>query len=247
MSNDKKTKNKSKKSDVHLNAPKEIMHIKNKDKQNHESWTPSRSRDIANFPSPTRIMLVGGVGTGKSNLIKNLIIHQSPMFDEVYLIHPDCELSKEYDDLEVTAKLDDIPSVDFFQFEDGNDKIKRCVIIDDLEYTAASKQRLKNLALLFRYVSSHKNLTVYLSHQSFFDIPGIAKKMSNIFIIWKPRRSQEKTLIEDRIGLKKGSLSHLFSTVATGMRDSICIDYSENSPAVLRKNIWTVLDPEEYI
>jgi hypothetical protein len=42
------------------------------------------------------------------------------------------------------------------------------VIVDDVEYTSASKQRLKDLAILMRFASSHKNLSVIVSHQSFF-------------------------------------------------------------------------------
>jgi len=33
--------------------------------------------------------------------------------------------------------------------------------------------------------------------------------------------------------------------VATGHRDSICVDLSENSPAPLRKNIWQKIELAE--
>ena len=99
--------------------PKRIIPIKNKDKVGHESWTDSRKRDIGNFPSPSRILLLGPCGVGKSTLIKNLILHQRPRFEEVYLIHEDADFTKEYDDLEPTEKLNEVPPIDFWELPDG--------------------------------------------------------------------------------------------------------------------------------
>ena len=36
----------------------EIVYIKNKDKVGHEEWDEKRARDIGNFPSPSRIVLI---------------------------------------------------------------------------------------------------------------------------------------------------------------------------------------------
>ena len=127
-------------------------------------------------------------------------------------------------------------------WERDEDKFKkRAIILDDLEYLSANKQRLKNLAILFRYASSHKKVTIYLAHQSFFDTPILVKKMSNIYILWKPRSTSELGLDENRTGLKKDTLKTLFKTVATKFRDSIMIDLTENSPCKLRLNIWQTL------
>ena len=218
--------------------PKRIIPIKNKDKVGHESWTDSRKRDIGNFPSPSRILLLGPCGVGKSTLIKNLILHQRPRFEEVYLIHEDAEFTREYDDLEPTEKLNEVPPIDFWELPDGSPYIKRAVIIDDLELTSANKERLKNLAILFRYCSTHKGLTIYFAHQSFFDVLGLVKKMANVYVIYKQRAYSELQMIENRVGYKKDTLKELFQTIATGHRDSICVDLTENSPCKLRKNIW---------
>jgi energy-coupling factor transporter ATP-binding protein EcfA2 len=226
--------------------PKRIVAIKNKDKRGHESWNPSRAKDIGNFPSPARILLLGPCGVGKSTLIKNLILHQRPRFEEVVLIHEDSEFTKEYDDLDVTEKLSDVPGIDYWEYD--GPYIKRAVIIDDLELTSANKERMKNLAILFRYCSTHKGLTIYFAHQSFFDVTSLVKKMANIYVLWKPRAYSELALIENRVGYAKGTLKELFQTVATGHRDSITVDLTEGTPAPLRKNIWeriSVVQSEE--
>ena len=241
MSNsDDKKKRKPRKNKPLRRPKREIIPIVNKDKRGSESWNDKRAHDIGNFPSPQRILLLGPCGTGKSTLIKNLIMHQMPRFKEVYLIHEDWEYTKEYDDLEVTAKMGDPPDISFWDYT--GPYIKRAVIIDDIEMVAANKERMKNLAIIFRYVSTHKGLTIYFAHQSFFDVASLIKKMASVFILWKPRSRSELAMIDNRTGLKKDTLKELFKTVATGHRDSICVDLSQNSPAKLRLNIWQKIE-----
>jgi len=173
-------------------------------------------------------------------MIKNLVLHSRPRFQEVFLIHEDALVTREYDDLEPTDKLDEVPALEFWD-RPGKHK-KRAVIVDNLELTAAQKERKKNLAIMFRYASTHKNLTIYFSHQSFFDIIPLIKKMSDVIILWKPKARNEMTLIENRCGLENGTLKYLFKTFATGHRDSICLDLKENSPGPIRLNVWTPIE-----
>lgn len=223
--------------------PKAIVPIKCADKVGVEHWTPERARDLGNFPSPARILLIAPVSCGKSTMIKNLIIHARPRFEEVFLIHEDAEYTKEYDDLEPTLKLSEVPPLEFWNYE-GKYR-KRAVICDDLELTSSHKERLKNLAIMFRYASSHKGLTIYFAHQSFFDVMPLIKKMCDVYVVWKPRARNELSLIENRVGLPDGTLKELFATIATGNKDSICIDLKENSPARLRLNVWQPIELQE--
>ena len=219
---------------------KQIHAIKNKDKQGHERWDDKRKKNLANFPSPARILLLGPCGVGKSTVIKNLIIQKSPRFEEVYLIHEDAEFTKEYDDLEPTAKLSEVPPLDFWEYE-GKHRRRAC-IVDDLELTSAHKERLKNLAIMFRYASTHKGLTIYFAHQSFFDVMSLIKKMANVYILWKPRAYSELSMIENRVGMKKGMLRDVFKEVGTGHRDSITIDLTEGTPAPYRLNLFKKIE-----
>ena len=66
--------------------------------------------------------------------------------------------------------------------------------------------------------------------------------MANVYILWKPRSYNELQLIENRVGMKKGTLRELFKTVATKHRDSIMVDMTENSPAPLRLNVFKKIE-----
>jgi hypothetical protein len=201
------------------------------------------------------MLLLGPPGGGKSTLVKNILIHQRPRFKEVFIIHedhsgdPDTPGTTEYNDVDPTLMLNEVPGLDFWNSvcaEDDEDKppVKRLVILDDLEMKGASHDRLKNLGILFRYVSSHKGFSLCLCHQDYFGLPTLLKKVANVFCIWRPHSRNELSLIENRCGLEKGLLKELFGTVATGARDSICVDRTLCSPAPLRLNLWTPIEVE---
>jgi hypothetical protein len=57
--------------------------------------------------------------------------------------------------------------------------VKTLLIIDDVEFSSLSKEQIARLNKIFRYGSSHKNITVYVSHQSVFDLPLLVRKLSN--------------------------------------------------------------------
>jgi len=226
-----------------ISLPKKILALKNVDKSDHEYWDEKHCKNIANFPCPCRIVMIGPCGVGRTTLCKNLLLNARPLYDKVILIHPDVEVSKEYDDLECSDCLQKIPPLEYFDdLMDPKNKIKSCIIIDDVEFTGTNKDELRNLGLLMRYLSTHRNMTVIFSHQSWFDIPNIVKKMSNVFIIYKPKSRTELSMIENRCGAEKGMFKELFDTVASGYRDNICYDLTENTPAPLRLNLFDVLE-----
>lgn len=231
-------------------APQVVVPFGVSDKRVAEEWTPQRAADLANIPSPFRMLLLGPPGVGKSTLVKNLVIHQRPRFDEVYVIHQDLSPegealgTTEYDDLDATALMNEVPGLPFWNEVCAGDDpdeppVKRLVILDDLEMKGASHERLKNLGILFRYCSSHKGFSLCLNHQDFFGLPTLLKKVANVFVVWRPHARNELSLIENRCGLDKGMLKEIFDTVAKRPRDSVCIDLTAGSPAPLRLNLWT--------
>lgn len=218
--------------------PQKLVDIKNADKAGwQEFWTKNRAKDISNFPHPSRVCLIGPPNSGKSFICKHLLMHQRPMFKELYVIHGDSDVTTEFDDLEPTMMLDSFPPVEFY---DG--KVKTLVIVDDVEYSNLSREQLARLHKLARYVSSHKNVTLYFTHQSFFDLPILVRKMCNVFCIWKPRSTTELKLISNRIGLKPEEVENIFENTCNQYRDFLTVDLHINTPATYRKNLFEKID-----
>ena len=82
-----------------------VVAFDNSDKKKAEKWDDKKDKhgnlDLANFPCPFRCLLLGPPNSGKSNLIKNLIIHQKPRFTDIYVIHQDSDGTTEWNDLDI--------------------------------------------------------------------------------------------------------------------------------------------------
>jgi GTPase SAR1 family protein len=218
--------------------PQQLFDIPNPDKTGWtEKWTDARAKDLANFPHPSRICLIGPPSVGKSFMMKHLLLHQRPMFQELYIIHGDSTVTREFDDLEATMLMDEFPPVEFY-----DSLVKTLVIIDDVEFSHLSRDQVARMNKLVRYVSSHKNVTVYVSHQSFVDLPILIRKLCNVFIIWKPRSLIELKLIANRIALHPEQMEDVFENHCNQYRDSLCVDLHFNTPAMFRKNVFTKID-----
>ena len=216
--------------------PNEIIKIENAEKKFHEAW--HMGRDICDFPHPVRIGILGKVGMGKSTVAKNIFIRTQAAdeipYEQLFIIHGS-DSTKEWDDLEPTMILRDIPDPEDFT---QNDK-KTMIIIDDFEMSGLPKQSLKNLSSLFRFVSSHHNISIIICYQSIFDMPSIIKKCCNVFIIYRPNDRDELGTIARRVGMTKKDMLYIFDNFMKEKRDTLCIDMTEDSPAPLRKNLFT--------
>ena len=213
-----------------------------KDKGNwHEHWKPN-AKNIGKLPHPIRLVAAGSCGRGKTNVIKNLfLVHQSSKrpFQELYIVCCDTG-SQEYTDCEPNAIFDEIPDLDTF------DKTKKTLLIlDDYEIFAMTTSAKKKLATLFRYKSSHCNLSIFCSYQNFFEVPQIARKCANCFLLFKPNSDLEITTFANRVGLKKEDLHYIYKKICNGTYDSLFVDLTINTPCKLRKNVYQKIELED--
>ena len=214
--------------------PKKLIYIKNPDKNFHEKWT--KHRDELDIPHPSRILAVGPPNMGKTLVAKNIILRANPPYEEVFIIHPDIEYSKEWDDVEGQL-MTQIPAP-----TEWEGKKKTFVVIDDVEVKQLSKDQSRALDRLFGYVSTHKNITCFLTSQNFSNIPAAVRRMSNFWIIWKINDSDAMKICAKKAGMKPDALMGIFDEHMTVDDDSLWIDRTKRTPFPLRKNGYIPLE-----
>lgn len=217
--------------------PNELLFLPNKDKKFHEKW--KEGRDMLNFPHPFRAVALGKPNSGKTNVVKNILIRAKPEFEEIFLIHCDGEYSKEYDDVGVEL-LHEIPAP-----EQWAGIVKTLVIIDDVELKTLSKDQKKNLDRLFGYCSTHKRISVILCSQDAFNVPPSVRRCANLFILWKPTDFDSMAAMARKSGMKSSNFHSIFEQLMLAPRDSLWLDLTDHSPWPLRKNGFTPISMSE--
>jgi hypothetical protein len=213
--------------------PQCIIPIKNPDKLFHEKWTPSR--DPLDLPHPFRICLLGKPNSGKTTIMKNIIVRCTPEFEEILLVHCDGDNTAEFDDLDVEV-IDSIPHI-----TDLDPDVKRLIILEDLEYGQMPKEQKACLDRLYGYASTHKNTSVMMTSQDGFSIPAICRRCCNIWVIWKVDDTDSMNTIGRRIGLKKAQIEGLFNEHLNDSHDSLWVDLTKNTPFPLRINGYQMI------
>ena len=210
--------------------PRKLIHLPNKDKGFHESWT--KDRDPLNIPHPFRCLLNGLPNKGKTSAIFNILARVKPEFEKVYLLHCDGK-TKEYDQIDV-VRLQRIPDPES-KFWDP--KVKTAVIIDDVNLKKLPKDEQGSLNRLLGYVSTHKNVSVFITCQNYFDLPACVMKCSNFFVLWEPNDLDSLGIIGRRVGLNKKKLNDIHDKVWETNRDkrtSLWLDKTKGTPYPMR-------------
>ena len=229
-----------KKKPAKIKPPTKLFALPNPDKRGHESYASmGPGESLARFPGPFRCCVIGRVNSGKSLIAKHILMaHQAhkPQFKEVYVVHG-MSNTEEYDDIEPTEIITEIPS-----YEDFDKDVKKLLLIDDFDFTRITGLEKKRLSELFRFGSSHMNMSVILMHQCWFRVPKVAKDCCNVFIIFRPVDKDELHTIGRRVGLKKDQIQWIFDTHLPHFRDSLTINLIPGAPHKFLRNLYEPLD-----
>jgi hypothetical protein len=219
-----------------LALPDSLCVIPNADKGFHEKWEEGRAK--LNFPHPWRGCFTGPPNTGKSTAVKNIIVRSDPPFKRVMIIHADPENSEEYNDLgkDGVQLVGTIPPPDKLNKDDE----KMLVVIDDLELKELSREQRRNLDRLVGYVSTHKNVSVAICTQDWFNLPPIVRRCCNVWVIWKSPDPRNMKAIGQRIGAP--ALPDVASHLLPEFRDSLWVDMTAGTPYPFRKNGFEIIN-----
>ena len=218
--------------------PNDILPIECSDKSFMESWT--EGRDVMNFPWSFRWVLVGNPNSGKSTIIKNHIIRANPPYEKVIVCHYDVEGTTEFNDCGDVQYIDKLPDPKKINSE----KVKTLLIIEDMNLSTLPKQDREHLNRLFGYASSHRGVSIAITAQNPMDIPVAARRMANIFTIWKIPDLNGLMMLASRTGYKKDDFIEFFK-MTKNRHDNITIDLTDQSPMPLRFNIFNEIKQKE--
>lgn len=216
-----------------IRLPNEIIALPNTDKTFHEKWY--KGRNMLNIPHPARICCIGPPNCGKGTVVKNLILRQKPVFEEIFVIHCDPKYTKEWDDID-PVMLDKVPKMDEWEGE-----VKTLVILDDLEFKTMNNEQKRNLDRLFGYCSTHKNISVILCAQDTFNVPPIVRRCSNLWVLWKMQDMDSLANTARKTGMKAANFNTIFNELMMDNHDSLWIDTTSGTKYPLRKNGFTLI------
>lgn len=240
-------------SDKKLKLPKEIMIVDNPDKSHHEKWT--EGRDELDIPTPFQCIISGKTNFGKTTIIHNLIMRQTPEFKRILIVHCGGESSEEYSVL--GKKMSDLND-----FENGNwyflDKIpdpsefrknacKTLLIFEDLNFEGMHKKDKEKIDRLFGYASTHSpmGLSIVLTAQNFYSIPPTIRRMAKLIILGKTLDKRSSDSIANKVGIALPTFRNLMNLLEDS-HDSLWLDETSMSPYPLRMNGYIHINIADY-
>jgi len=229
-----------------------------------------------NLPAwPCRVLFTGRAQTGKTSSLLNLVramlsvpypppegvpwtkadAKRDEKLQRVTILHLDPE-TQEYDALkdvadrfEVLGVADIIKNPRVLPRKQDYDGLKRrsAIIIEEVDFEALPAAAKSAVGTLFSFVSSHSNVSILASYQSYYRVPPFLKTNITGFVMTAPTNRSEWSSISLRVGLTAELLKELFDDAVVEMHDSISVwpDMPANSPWRLRLNLFGPVCPIE--
>lgn len=217
-----------------MSLPDKIIPIPCSDKEGwSECWDTPKRRNLLNIPHSWSGFFIGPPSSGKSTMIKNLILRAKPRFREVLVYHFDPDSSSEWDDVDAKY-LTEFPDPKSF---DRNKK--RLLILEDLNLKQMGKEDRAKLNRLCGYTRSHCNLSVAITAQNPYDLDASIRRMANLIVLWKSADMNSLKTLASRTGLKASHVEFVMLHLCKQPHDSLMIDLQRNSPAPYRINGYT--------
>lgn len=191
--------------------------------------------DLLDIPAPFRIGLFSPPSRGKTNIILQILLHQDPPFEKIYLYHYD-KGSKDYDGVKV-IQMDELPDPAVWRPEG-----KAILIIEDIIYDGLSKIQKQYLDRICGTLSSHHNLSIAYTAQNSTSTPPSFRRMLTHMCIWRSMDMSPLYMLLSRMGLNKRVAQHIFKEYIKDKYDFLVCS-SVGHPYMI--NFDTVINLEE--
>ena len=205
-----------------------------------------------------RMLIIGATGSGKSNILLNILSKMSGTFEYIHIFTQDKNeqlyeglADKIPDDmLKIYEGIETFNDMDLSKLPEG----QTLMVFDDMIVEGARKH--KKIAELFirgRKMMNKKGISVIYLSQSYFDIePSVIRKNADKLVLKKINGKYDKNaIIRDGVGLdlSKEQLHNMFNYCVKSKDDInnfMLIDKSAPDEYRIRKNFKTILNPEDF-
>src|SRR5690554_3269379 len=162
--------------------PKKPIVFANPDKEGlDDKWKPD-SRNPMCLPSVCRMIVCGKAGSGKTSLVKSILLNKD--FKRVYVVSglPPVNAKREWGSVKnVRISSNVMPPVE--KLTKGP---QRCIIFDDLDIKSMSEEDLNLMNNVYRSLSSHApGLFACTIVHNFTNVPRDVRVNANYFTVFK--------------------------------------------------------------
>jgi hypothetical protein len=232
---------------------KEYVIFSNPDKKDKKRLGPYPYMPL----STSRILLSGLPGTGKRNLILNMVHKMKPIPSCVHIVHID-PLTTEYDQLANSGiqtfiySPDDFPTManievpeiddeETIENEDKNSddddsagkKGSPLVIVDEITSDQLGRIGTARFERLINYGCTHRDTTLICSIQSMMNLPAKVRRSFNQYALWRQNDEILNKIISQRCGIGLEFLELLFN-VCKNKYEFVYVDLDEDRDSPMR-------------
>lgn len=211
----------------------EIFCFHSSDKNFKEEWKFGQSP--WNFPASYRMWLFGLPDSGKTAAIKNVLVRTDPPFERIQILQlgltdkNNGKKKSEWSELEGAEIINSVPEPDSY-----DDFSKKLLIIEDMDFKGMDHEDQSRLDRLASYTSSHRNLSIMLTAQDFFDLQPSVRRKPSVIVLWPTVDLDSLKCMARKSGLTPDDFAKIFKTM--NKHDSFWIDLTDSSPYKYRKN-----------
>jgi len=255
----KKTPKKSKTKEKMPKLNKNFFQVENMDTLAREDKINDKNNQIHELlpRHPARILICGASGTGKSNLMINMLYKPMLVFEKLYVYsamfdQPKYKFLKNHYQLldEMVKKECGLDQKTIMKWQDNLENIdklideldpefKNLIVIDDFS-VCPTKQEQQAIDILYTKCR-HKNTSIMILGQMYFKNPSSRCVRNNLthLILYQNYNSMEIQLLQKEVGsdLPKGHFRRLYNYILSKKYDFLYIDNTtDNKRKRYRRN-----------
>jgi hypothetical protein len=215
---------------------------------------PNYDPDKNPLKHPMRGIILGASGSGKSNILLNIIHKMSGTFEKIILftqnkdepLYNYLESELDPDQFMIFEGLDELNSLDL---NDPDMSGQMLFLFDDM-ICEKHQEKIEEIYIRGRKMSNKDGVSAIYLSQNFYSIPIIIRKNIDTLIIKKINNKRDVTTILGDVALNMNgpTLNNLYKKVCENghFTDFLLFTLSEHSDKKIRKNFNKILNINEY-